>query len=385
MPTLTQASHQWATRPEDERYDSLEALNAACIRHRESAAEKQVPLTSLRVEAQDGDIALIGRGGVPASFTHWSFGQLSRLVGAPADYLRTLPATLTVQNLNSGLKRLGDADPDRSVQMLAHQNGGLMVHALTSDRYSRIWNADITWRLCDLAADRSWRVPPARPSPFSSASRPATEADVLHAPTGWGIKVGDPIAPAGLYASDHDMFAFLVDDNHTISDGTDRGLARGFFITNSEVGAASFRITRFLYRFVCGNHMIWGAKQVQQFSLRHVGQAPNRAFSELRWQLDAYTNESASGDENRVRMAQGKLLGVSKDEVLDLIFGKGFLSRKQAEAAYELAEHHRDVDGDPNSAWGIAQGITRLSQLQPYADTRVAMDRAASGVLDLAF
>ena len=44
------------------------------------------------------------------------------------------------------------------------------------------------------------------------------------------------IAPAGIYASDHDMFAFLVNEEYRIDDGSDGGLARGFFVQNSEVG-----------------------------------------------------------------------------------------------------------------------------------------------------
>jgi hypothetical protein len=35
--------------------------------------------------------------------THWSFGQLCALVGAPTSYLRQLPATLSAINLQHGL------------------------------------------------------------------------------------------------------------------------------------------------------------------------------------------------------------------------------------------------------------------------------------------
>ncbi|MFY9955933.1 hypothetical protein [Bradyrhizobium sp.] len=35
--------------------------------------------------------------------THWSFGQLCALVGAPTCYLRQLPATLSAINLQHGL------------------------------------------------------------------------------------------------------------------------------------------------------------------------------------------------------------------------------------------------------------------------------------------
>src|SRR3546814_16426255 len=39
----------------------------------------------------------------PIAPTNWSFGQLSSLVGAPASYLRGLPAALAGINLQHGL------------------------------------------------------------------------------------------------------------------------------------------------------------------------------------------------------------------------------------------------------------------------------------------
>jgi hypothetical protein len=43
-----------------------------------------------------------GRG-EPVAPTHWSFGQLCTLVGAPTSYLRQLPAALCGINLQHGL------------------------------------------------------------------------------------------------------------------------------------------------------------------------------------------------------------------------------------------------------------------------------------------
>jgi len=35
--------------------------------------------------------------------------------------------------------------------------------------------------------------------------------------------------------------------------------------------------------------------------------------------------------------------------------------------------------------WGFMQGLTRYSQLEPYADARTAIDKAAGRILDFAF
>ena len=72
-------------------------------------------------------------------------------------------------------------------------------------------------------------------------------------------------------------------------------------------------------------------------------------------------------------------------KVVDAIFEKHILSRSAATEAYQLAEENSDVDGDPRTAWGLAQGVTRLSQAQPNASARVALDRAAGKVLEVAF
>jgi hypothetical protein len=100
---LFKASAQWANRPADERFEDLQSLYNATKAYADVAKEKDVPFSTIRTEAVDGDVQLVGKANVPAKLTHWAFGQLSRFVGAPADYLRTLPATLATQNLNHGL------------------------------------------------------------------------------------------------------------------------------------------------------------------------------------------------------------------------------------------------------------------------------------------
>jgi len=382
---LFKASAQWSTRPDDERFASLGELHDACCAYRASAAQAVVPFNSLRTEANEGEVMLVGKSNTPARLTHWAFGQLASAISAPGAYLRTLPATLAAQNLNHGLAKATDRS-DR--QVLFHQNGSLLTRAVTSNSYTRIWNNDITSRLFDLQQG-GWQVPPARPARVGQAgSRVATEADVLTgARSGLSIKVGDTIAPAGLYASDHDLFVFLVNDGVRVSEpGNADGLARGFFISNSEAGAAAFVVTRFLYRTVCGNHIVWGAKDVSEFRLRHTGQADDRAFRELSGTITRYANESASDDQARIQAAVTHRLGTTKDGMFDALFGRKTLGLSRtalARAHAACIEHEPQLD--PLSAWGMAQGLTRISQAERYGEDRVALDRAAGKVLALAF
>lgn len=382
---LFKASNQWANRPDDERFASLQSLHDACCQYRATAAQAVVPFNSLRTEANDGEVLLVGKSNTPARLTHWAFGQLATAIAAHGAYLRTLPATLAAQNLNHGLAKATDRS-DR--QVLFHQNGALLTRAITSNSYTRIWNNDITSRLFNFQA-AGWAVPPARPVRDGQVgSRVATDADVLTgAKSGLSIKVGDAIAPAGLYASDHDLFVFMVNDGVRISEpGNADGLARGFFISNSETGAASFVVTRFLYRTVCGNHIVWGAKQVSEFRLRHTGLANDRAFRELAGTITQYANESASDDEAKIARAYTYRLGVDKDTMLDSLFGQKALGLTRT----TLASAHQacielEPALDPLSAWGMAQGLTRISQDEAYGESRVAIDRAAGKVMALAF
>jgi len=197
MTNLTQASRQWAERPADERFWTLEDLHERAMRYKSEAKTATVNLSSLKVVGyDDSNLALEGKEGKAALLGHYAFGQIARRIGAPADYLRTLPTDLVTQAVNLGLQKV----EDKMASLLFNENGGLRMRAITSDVYERIWNSDITKRLLDLPAT-GWRVPPARPTSGEGARR-ATEADCLaHRMEGLGIQPGDMIGPAGLYVS----------------------------------------------------------------------------------------------------------------------------------------------------------------------------------------
>jgi len=233
-----------------------------------------------------------------------------------------------------------------------------------------------------------WRVPPARPARADQpGARPATEADVLE-DRGFGlsISVGDLIAPAGLYASDHDMFVFLVNERFRIKDGSDQGLSRGFFVENSEVGACAFKLTTFLYRHVCGNHIVWDVANVRKVRVVHVGdKAIAKSWRELETTVTDYAESSAHEQEAQIAKAQTYRLGDGKEDVVEKLFKLHITSRKNIEAAYNSTSSLDCEDGDPRTPWGISNGLTRLSQSARYADERADLHRAAGRVLQVAF
>jgi hypothetical protein len=258
---LFKASHQWASRPADERFASLQDMLTATQSYRNSAVEADVKYADIRTEAKDGEVLLRGPMGGFARMTNWAFKQLATRAGTAAQFLTDLPATLASQVLNHKLSTLGN-DLQKEANVLLHRNGTLIARAIMSERYERIWNSDIVAKLVPLQS-HGWRVPPARPAMANQpGTRKATAADVLEVSgfSGLSIKIGDDIAPAGLYASDRDMFAFMINEKARVKDGSEHGLSRGFFVQNNEVGSGSYVISTFLLKHVCGNHIVWGAR-----------------------------------------------------------------------------------------------------------------------------
>jgi hypothetical protein len=391
---LFKAHRQWSSRPSDERFASLEELYQVTKDYAEKARESTTTWDKLRVEAVNDDVQLVGRTGIPAQFTHWAFGQLCSRVEAPASYLRELPATLAAQNLNYGLAN--KVDTSRAQLMFHQNNGDLVLRACTSDMYSRIWNYEVAERLLRLQ-EIGWE--PARPDKRFDGGNP--EECLICNGTGKQFEYNNPRvyisgsacpkckgtgkALAAVYASDHDMFAFVRNRTAVIREhGNPDGLQRGVIVENSEVGASALKGTRFLYRTMCGNHIIWGATRVMDISVRHVGNVRGR-FYNFSYELKRYSEESASDEEAKISSAKAKVIAQTKEQVLDTLFGQKRIDvpRRTLEASYDAVIP--DQDGSPNTVWGIVQGMTRHSQTIPYADQRTKLDRAAGKVLEIAF
>src|SRR6185436_11212600 len=217
------------------------------------------------------DLVIRETSGRVATMTHWSFGQLATIAGAPPSYLRTLPAPIASDAINYGLRRVARDEHQLFVERTAPRT----VHAITSPRYARVHHHDLAARVLDLMVQHpAWQLP-------------------------LGYKDGEFGAekvPSGAYLGDRDMFLFLVDGNRDLDDPTDRthaGLFRGFILRNSDVGAAALTLDMFLFRMVCGNHIIWGFQHVAGFRRRHVGASIQEAWTtsldEVRAALDADT------------------------------------------------------------------------------------------------
>lgn len=355
--TIMNASNEWSKRAPDERFESVEALHDDAMRDYNQSATRTIKNLEMVAKAVSNAVLLQGERG-DALLNNWSFGQLALRANAPASYLRTLPPTLAAECINNGL--LGAENDVAQLLLKRGVNGDLpTIAAMTSDKYSRIWDYEITQRLVDLKhSGKGWQEAPAA----FDGSR-------------------------GQYRGDRDMFSFFVDNDRRIFEtGPNGGLSRGFFARNSQVGAAKFTLTTFWYEFVCGNHRIWGAKDIAELSIRHVGEARTKAFAHMTGKLVEYANKSSADDELKVLRAREYVLGETKDDILDTVLGikNVGLSQKLIGKAFDTAVIEEAKYGNPKSAWGFTGGLTQVARDLPNADERVLIERAAGKILELA-
>lgn len=197
---IGRVSSEWFSRPADECYLSLSDLYTDVRGRTQRSRTRTVESAAIRVKAcrEDAErLALILPGSdAPISPTHWSFGQLAGLVGAPAAYLRQLPAPLAGINLQYGLT----SHSAEQVKTLEIEDGRVELRAVTGPEYGRIFDHELVAAVQRIAGngagDTRWKVP-----------------GVLD----WSTGVYNPHVDISqdtttLYASDRDVFLFLVDD-----------------------------------------------------------------------------------------------------------------------------------------------------------------------------
>lgn len=353
---IMKASNQWATRPSDERFVSLFDMRDHFAEIRQQSRTAVVTTRQIDViPSEKSGLDIVGKAGVPYAPSHWSFGQLAALAEAPAGYLRTLPAPMAADCINYGLKFKRESE---EISLLLHANGQNVCRAANGPRYGRIWNDGIVSVLADRFGDGAtgeWRVPGEFRKPV-----PVTKQNTT------------------LFAGDRDMFVFLANETNQIElpnrrNGQPGSMARGFFVWNSEVGAATFGFATFLYDYVCCNRIIWGADQYQEVKIRHTSTAPDRWLEEVLPTLQTYGDASDKGVLALIENARDSRLD-NVDAFLSQRFGKRTVESLQA---IHMLEESRPIE----TVWDAVTAVTAQARSIPYQNERVELERKAGELL----
>ncbi|TXG82494.1 MAG: DUF932 domain-containing protein [Sphingomonadales bacterium] len=365
-------SSEWFSRPDDERFLSLNDLARSVRGRSERSRTRVVESALIHVEASRNDperLALVLPGAdAPVTPTHWSFGQLASQVGAPASYLRQLPAPLAAINLQYGLT----SNRTEQIKTLETDNGRVELRAVTGPDYGRIYDHELVEAVQKIAGngtgDTRWKVP-----------------GVLDWSTGtYNPRVDISKDTTTLYASDRDVFLFLVDDLNPIEaghlpDGSPDLFFRGFYCWNSEVGAKTLGMASFYLRAVCQNRNLWGVEDFEEISIRHSKYAANRFAHEAAPALEGFANSSPLPFVNGIKAARERIVARTDEARSDFLRNHGF-SKAETGKIIEtvLAEEGRP----PESIFDFVQGITALARDKAHQDARLDMEGKAKKLLD---
>ncbi len=360
-------SSQWFSRPHDQRFLNLNDLADHVRARSDTALQNIIDVQDIRVNASmnDPEKLMLAFNDTEVAPTNWSFGQLSSLSGAPAGYLRKLPSAIAAINLQYGLQNL------RSENAKLYYNENQLL-AATGVEYGRVHDHELVSAVQRIAgngvSDTRWKVPGA-----------------IDWTNGTYNPFVDPtLDTTTLYASDRDVFMFLVDDTHPIEIGTlpngDPDLVfRGFYVWNSEVGSKTLGISTFLLRGVCQNRNIWGQQDKQSMSIRHSKNAPQRFASEVGPALVEYSNQSELGVLVDINKAREAIVATTDDDRVQFL-GKNGFSAKQAKKIIETVIQEEDIK--PRSVWDFVQGITAVARSIQNTDDRLDLERTAGKLME---
>jgi len=369
---IGRVSSEWFSRPDDERYLSLTELYDAVKTRASRAKARTVESRAVRVEANRDNaerLALIVPGqDQPVTPTHWSFGQLCSLVGAPATYMRQLPAPLAGINLQHGLL----SHRAELVKTLEADEGRIELRAVTGPDYGRIWDHELVSAVMKIAGngvgDTMWKVP-----------------GVLD----WATMTHNPFVDVTkdtttLYASDRDVFLFLVDDTHPIEAGRlpngDPDLYfRGFYAWNSEVGSKTLGIASFYLRAVCMNRNLWGCENFEEITIRHSKFAAQRFAHEAAPALKSFANSSPTRFVAGIKAARESIVARTDEDRESFLRKRGF---SKTETGKIIETVLQEEGRPPESIFDFVQGMTAHARTKAHQDTRLELEGKAKTLLE---
>lgn len=367
-------SQQWANRPDDQKFLSLYDMKDAIEYRTKQSREESVKFDDCRVTHEDGLRLQFPGINKPVEFTNWSFGQLCALTKTPASYMRQLPRKLAAINLQYGLMNNGDELKNAYVR----ENGITELRSMNSQEYGRIFDYEVLQQVIRIAGngtgETKWKVP--------GMLDWSTNANGL---VQYNPFVDVTKETTTLYASDRDMYVFLVDDTHPIEVGKLRNgqpdlMFRGFIVWNSETGSKTFGMSTMLLRGVCCNRNLWGVGETRELKIRHTRLAPDRFAFQASPMLEHYANMPAMPIIAKVQEAKATIVAKNDDDRISFLTKKVGLSKSVTDKV--LAAVLNEEETKAESIFDMVQGMTAYARTIQHQDARLAMEEKAGRLMD---
>lgn len=373
-------SKQWMARPADQRFLSLTDLHdfkkkfwQGSFQSRTRTSDFELIAPELRSSEDMHKLTVgvkIDRGDTvdarELAPTHWAFGQMCGLAKSPAQFMRELPSQLVSEVLSYRMRFA------REIEEVKLYGSASELYAATGPDYGRIPDYEVVRAVMEVAGtgrgEKRWKIP---------------------GTLDWRTHMYDPETPVTLdtttlYASDRDVFIFLVDDRNPIEvgklpDGSPDLMFRGFYLQNSEVGSRSLKLACFYLRGVCMNRNLWGVEGFEEIKVNHTRMAPERWLSQAQPALRRYAEATGAKLIEGVQKAKAAKVANDQDEAIAFLNARKF-SLSRAKAILEQGE--KEEGRPPRTIWDMAQAITANARDMLNTDDRLQQELEAKKILD---
>ena len=342
------AHKEWVSRGPDECFEELPTLCASLDARMRIAASRVMPLVDIHARASNEYVLEFETAHGVATPSNWAFSQACREVGAPAGFLRKLTAPLAAECFN----HMREKQPkDLMVKPYLHLlDEGPRLAGLTGPDYGRIYDAEVG----------------------GLATRFVEMNRNFYNPKDWSGK------GSGLFASDHDVFIFLIDGGSMLDVGPRAKFNTGVIFKNSEVGKSKMEIWKFRFNEVCGNLFIWNPSNVSMLGIRHTSGGPAKFFREGWPTLSDMMATDQSDLRDAVKLAIEHRIGDTVEEWVEKFKSKGF-TKPEIVNAHAYAEKE---EPDTATLWSAVQGFTALARDMEHADTRFDLAQRAAKLVE---
>ena len=375
-------ANNWANRPADERFISLtDLIDVKKNKHNlMTGGLVDVKTSNFKVSAEEtgtdlkqGKIFIEYKDETTNKWfktepTNWAFNQVSSLGKAPSSYLRTLPATLSAENIFWGISQNRNRQFVKPYAAVPGAAAEGTLHAMTGPDYGRIYDYEVATSVKEAIYNTDFKVPGALT----------------------GNNTYDPFVPVTaatttLFASDRDIFLFLVDDLNPIEVGKLKNgdpdlMFIGFYVSNSEVGAKSFRLGTMYLRGICMNRCLWGVENFQEIKINHTKFALDRFRDEVAPALKVYSSGNSNDLIEGVQKAKAQKIAENDQEMLEYFQKRVGLSQRMSQQA--LDRHLEEEQEPARTTWDAVQSITAIARDIPHQDNRFELEKKAGQLLD---